>query len=180
MALADRDKRSAFICVTGSRGFVDGVLVRSRVLCDIQASSFPMRLAKKPVTSLRAFLWAEGARRANSFRAAFSGLWRLIRTERHFQIHLVAAVCAITLAALLQFSQTDWIILILTIGLVLVAEGLNSAIERAIDTSAPGFNPLAKAAKDIGAGAVLIAAIVAVIVGLLLYVPRLWALAVGG
>jgi diacylglycerol kinase len=140
-----------------------------------------MSLAKnqKPPPSLRDFVRAEAARRAESFRAAFTGLWRLITTERHFQIHLIAAACAITLAALHQFDRTEWLILILTVGLVLVAEGLNSAIERAIDASTPGFHPLVKAAKDIGAGAVLIAAIVSVIIGLLLFLPKLWAIAVG-
>jgi diacylglycerol kinase len=118
----------------------------------------------------------EGARRATGFRAAFSGLWRLVRSERHFQIHLAAATCAIILAAFLDFSRVEWMILILTIGMVLVAEGLNSAIERAIDTTTPSFHPLAKAAKDIAAAAVLIAAIVSILVGLLLYGPKLWAL----
>jgi undecaprenol kinase len=122
----------------------------------------------------------EGARRANGFRAAFSGLLRLATSERHFQLHLAAAACAIILAAFLGFSRLEWAILIVTIGLVLVAEGINSAIERAIDTTTPGFHPLAKAAKDIGAAAVLIAAIVSVLVALLLYVPKLWALFVRG
>jgi diacylglycerol kinase len=118
----------------------------------------------------------EGARRATGFRAAFSGLRRLAASERHFQLHLIAATGAVILAAFLGFSSLEWAILIVTIGLVLVAEGLNSAIERAIDTTTPSFHPLAKAAKDIAAAAVLIAAIVSVLVGLLLYVPKLWAL----
>ena len=63
-----------------------------------------------------------------------------------------------------------------TIGLVLVAEGVNSAIERAIDTTTPNFHPLAKAAKDIAAASVLIAAVISVVVALLLYGPKLWAL----
>src|SRR6201981_1204229 len=121
-------------------------------------------------------LKSEGARRATGFRAAFSGLWRLVRSERHFQIHLVAATCAAILAAFLHFSSLEWAILMVTIGLVLVAEGLNSAIERAIDTTTPSFHPLAKAAKDIAAAAVLIAAIISVIIALLLYGPKLWAL----
>lgn len=118
----------------------------------------------------------EGKRRATSFRNAFSGLYRLARTERHFQIHLFAAVCAVILAVLLGFSRIEWAILVVTISLVLVAEGMNSAIERTLDANTPGFHPLAKAAKDIGAGAVLIAAIASVVVALLLYVPKLWAL----
>jgi len=89
---------------------------------------------------------------------------------------LLAGACAVILAGLLGFNRVEWAILVITIALVLVAEGLNSAIERAIDTTTPGFHPLAKAAKDIGAAAVLIAAIASVVVGLLLYVPKLWAL----
>jgi len=119
---------------------------------------------------------SEGKRRATSFRNAFSGLRRLVATERHFQLHLLAAACAVILAGLLGFNRVEWAILVITIGLVLAAEGLNTAIERAIDTTTPGFHPLAKAAKDISAGAVLIAAIASVIVALLLYLPKLWAL----
>jgi diacylglycerol kinase (ATP) len=132
----------------------------------------PRKLALK----LGELLKKEGTRRATSFRAAFSGLGRLVTSERHFQLHLIAAACAIILAAFLGFDTMEWAILMVTIGLVLVAEGLNSALERAIDTTTPGFHPLAKAAKDIAAGSVLIAAIISVIVGLLLYGPKLWAL----
>lgn len=133
-------------------------------------------MSKKLALKLGELLKSEGGRRATSFRAAFSGLRRLVISERHFQIHLIAATCAVIMAAFLGFSALEWAILMVTIGLVLVAEGLNSAIERAIDTTTPSFHPLAKAAKDIAAGAVLIAAIVSVIVGLLLYGPKLWAL----
>ena len=134
-----------------------------------------MSHAKKIAIKWGELLKSEGKRRATSFRNAFSGLYRLAKTERHFQIHLFAAACAVILAALLGFSQTEWAILVVTISLVLVAEGVNSAIERTLDANTPGFHPLAKAAKDIGAGAVLIAAIAAVIVALLLYGPKLWA-----
>ena len=127
-------------------------------------------------TKWRQVLKNEGARRASGFRAAFSGLHRLVTSERHFQLHLIAATCAVILAAFLGFSRLEWAILIVTIGLVLVAEGLNSAIERAIDTTTPSFHPLAKAAKDIAAAAVLIAAVISLIVALLLYGPKLWAL----
>jgi undecaprenol kinase len=135
-----------------------------------------MSRAKKIAVKWRELLKSEGNRRATSFRNAFSGLYRLATTERHFQIHLFAAACAVILAALLGFSRVEWAILVVTISLVLVAEGVNSAIERTLDTTTPGFHPLAKAAKDISAGAVLVAAIASVIIALLLYVPKLWAL----
>jgi diacylglycerol kinase len=133
-------------------------------------------MSRKRALKLGELLKNEGARRATSFQAAFSGLRRLITSERHFQLHLIAATSAIILAAFLDFSRLEWAILMVTIGLVLVAEGLNSAIERAVDTTTPVFHPLAKAAKDIAAAAVLIAAIISVVVGLLLYGPKLWAL----
>jgi len=133
-------------------------------------------MSRKLAFKWRDFLKAEGARRASGFRAAFSGLRCLATSERHFQLHLVAATCAIIMAAFLDFSSLEWAILMVTIGLVLVAEGLNSAIERAVDTTTPSFHPLAKTAKDIAAASVLIAAIISVVVGLLLYGPKLWAL----
>jgi diacylglycerol kinase len=135
-----------------------------------------MSRAKKMAIKWGELLKSEGNRRATSFRNAFSGLRRLVTTERHFQLHLLAAACAVILAVLLGFNRVEWAILVITIGLVLAAEGLNTAIERAIDTTTPGFHPLAKSAKDIGAAAVLIAAVASVVVGLLLYVPKLWAL----
>jgi diacylglycerol kinase len=135
-----------------------------------------MSRAKKMAIKWGELLKSEGNRRATSFRNAFSGLRRLARTETHFQIHLLAAACAVILAALLGFSRIEWAILVVTISLVLVAEGVNSAIERTLDAITPGFHPLAKAAKDISAGAVLIAAIASVIIALFLYVPKLWAL----
>jgi diacylglycerol kinase len=138
-----------------------------------------MSRAKKIAIKWGELLKSEGNRRATSFRNAFSGLRRLVTTERHFQIHLLAAACALILAALLGFSRVEWALLVVTIALVLVAEGVNSAIERTLDAITPSFHPLAKAAKDISAGAVLIAAIVSVITGLLLYVPKLWALFIG-
>jgi diacylglycerol kinase len=135
-----------------------------------------MSRVKKIAIKWGELLKSEGNRRATSFRNAFSGLRRLARTETHFQIHLLAAACAVILAALLGFSRIEWAILVVTISLVLVAEGVNSAIERTLDAITPGFHPLAKAAKDISAGAVLIAAIASVIIALFLYVPKLWAL----
>jgi undecaprenol kinase len=135
-----------------------------------------MSRAKKIAIKWGELLKSEGNRRATSFRNAFSGLYRLARTERHFQIHLFAAACAVILAALFGFSLIEWAILVLIISLVLVAEGVNSAIERTLDTTTPSFHPLAKAAKDISAGAVLIAAIASIIIALLLFVPKLWAL----
>lgn len=109
-----------------------------------------------------------------SFRFAWRGIGELVRSERHFRFHLVIAAAVCVLALALQFSLLKWTILLLTIGLVMTAEALNSAVEAVVDLIRPDQHPLAGKAKDIAAGAVLIAAVISVIIGLLLFVPPLW------
>lgn len=111
-----------------------------------------------------------------SFRNAFQGIRILCRRERNFRLHLLFALAACLLAAGLQFALQKWMILLLTIGLVMTAEALNSAIESLVDLIEPERHPLAGKAKDIAAGAVLIAALVSVMIGLLLFVPPVWTL----
>lgn len=78
------------------------------------------------------------------------------------------------MGAWLKITRAEWAVIVFTIALVLILEGLNTAIEAAIDLSSPNFHPLAKKAKDLAAGMVLIAAIASVIVGLLILGPPLW------
>jgi rRNA maturation RNase YbeY len=111
-----------------------------------------------------------------SFGYALAGLRHVLRTQRNARIHLIIALLAITLATVLRLSLIEWAILALTIGFVFVAEMFNSVAEAAVDAVTQRFHPLAKTAKDIAAGAVIFAAIISVIVGLLLFGPRLWAL----
>ncbi len=111
-----------------------------------------------------------------SFGYALAGLRHVLRTQRNARIHLIIALLAITLATVLRLSLVEWAILALTIGFVFVAEMFNSVAEAAVDALTQRFHPLAKTAKDIAAGAVIFAAIISVIVGLLLFGPRLWAL----
>src|SRR5260370_42412487 len=103
--------------------------------------------------------------RYRSFRAALRGFGWLILSERHFQLHLVAAVAAILLGLILGLTAVEWAILVVTIGLVLVAEAINTAIEHTIDPTVRQIDPLARTAKDSGAGAVLIAAAICVLIG---------------
>jgi diacylglycerol kinase len=114
--------------------------------------------------------------RYRSFRAALRGLGWLIVSERHFQLHLVAAVAAILLGLILGLTAMEWAILVLTIGLVLVAEAINTAIEHTIDLTVRQIDPLARTAKDVGAAGVLIAALISVLVGCFLFLPKLLAL----
>lgn len=99
-----------------------------------------------------------------SFGFALRGIWLVARAERNFQVHLAASVLVVGLATWLHSTATEWAILVLTMGMVLVAEALNTAIETVVDLVSPEFNTLAGHAKDIAAGAVLLAAVMAVVV----------------
>ena len=112
--------------------------------------------------------------RARSFKHAFAGIWYVIRTQKNAWIHLVIMLVVVFLAAWLGVSRFDWAILVLTIGMVWLAEFLNTSIEAIVDLVSPQRHPLAKVSKDVGAAAVLITAATAVIVGLLLLGPPLW------
>jgi diacylglycerol kinase len=110
----------------------------------------------------------------DSFRFAFSGLWYALRTQRNTRIHLIVAAVVIALGVWLNLSPSQWAVLTLTIGFVLVSEMLNTVAETLVDLVSPGYHPLAKTVKDVTAGAVLLTAIVSVIVGLLVLGPPLW------
>jgi diacylglycerol kinase len=110
-----------------------------------------------------------------SFGFAFAGIAYLFRTQRNARIHLVISAIVCLLAAWLRVTRVEWAILVLTIASVLILEGLNTALEAVVDLATPQIHPLAKIAKDVMAGMVLIAAIAAVIVGLLILGPPLWA-----
>jgi diacylglycerol kinase len=118
--------------------------------------------------------------RATSFRYAFNGLWRVLLTQPNARIHAIATVCVIALGAWLGVSRVEWAILALTIGFVWTAEFINTALEAVVDLASPDIHPLAKVGKDVGAAAVLVAAIMSVIVGLLILGPPLWARLFGG
>jgi undecaprenol kinase len=107
----------------------------------------------------------------HSFGFAISGITRVIKDERNIKIHLAAAFISMVLAYYFKISRFDWLILILTITMVISLELVNSAIEAVVDLASPEKHPLAKKAKDIAAGAVLVAVIASVIIGVLLFFP---------
>lgn len=113
------------------------------------------------------------ASRAESFRFAFAGWRHLLRTQPNARIHLAIACAVIIMGLWLGLGASEWASLWLAIGLVLAAELFNSALEAFVDLASPEVHPLAQAAKDMGAGAVLVSACVAVIVGLLILGPPL-------
>ncbi|MCC6176552.1 MAG: diacylglycerol kinase family protein [Chloroflexi bacterium] len=115
-------------------------------------------------------------RTLRSFGYAAEGLVYLLRTQPNFRVHLLATVAVISLAVVLGATPAEVGVLLLAIGLVLVAEALNSALEALVDLAAPEYHRLAKIAKDTAAAAVLMAAAIAALVGLAVLGPRLLAL----
>lgn len=113
-----------------------------------------------------------------SFRYAFAGIRYLLWTQRNAKVQAGLGLAAVALAFFLRIERTEWLVLILTIALVLAAEGVNTALEAVVDLASPAYHPLAKVAKDVAAGTVLLTAIASVIVGLILFLPRLYALLV--
>ncbi len=109
-----------------------------------------------------------------SFYCAICGIGHLLRTQRNARIEILIGAIVCRLAGWLGITRLEWAVLLLTIGLVLAVEGLNTAIENVVDLASPEVHPLAKAAKDIGAGAVLITAVASVAVGLVILGPPLW------
>jgi diacylglycerol kinase (ATP) len=117
------------------------------------------------------------AARAKSFHHAFAGLADMLRTQHNARLHAAAtvAVCAAGLA--LRIAAEDWRWLIAAIALVWIAEAINTAFEHLCDVVAPEFQPSVKRAKDIAAGAVLLAAVAAALIGALVfwpYVEKAW------
>jgi diacylglycerol kinase len=111
--------------------------------------------------------------RAQSFVHAGRGILLLWLTQGNFRIHLVAGLGAICLGWYFQILAIEWVALIVTIGLVLCAEALNTAIERMVDRIEPHWHPAARDAKDLAAAGVLIASVCSFIVGVILFGSRL-------
>ena len=123
----------------------------------------------------RGYAWRIAPNLLSSFRYAWLGVSYAFQTQRNFRVHVVLGAIAIGLALGLGISTTDLAIVALTIAAVLVMELLNTALESVVDlTVEQTYHELARIAKDCSAGAVLIAAIAAVVVAAMLLVPPLW------
>jgi diacylglycerol kinase len=112
----------------------------------------------------------------SSFRYAFAGLGYCLRTQRNFRIHLATGAAAAVVGLLLGLTWVEWAVLTVTMVLVLGAEMINTMIESLVDLVTQEYHPLAKTAKDVAAGVVLLTAIGAVVVGLVIFGPRLLAI----
>ncbi len=109
--------------------------------------------------------------RWHSFRHAFSGLWYVLRTQRNAWIHATITIAVILLGSWLGLELYEWTLITIAICFVWLAEIINTALEAITDLASPEQHPLARVGKDVGAGAVLLASMTAIVVGLLILLP---------
>ena len=114
-------------------------------------------------------------KRAKSFTYAWRGMAIFVRTTHNAWIHLAILACVTVAGFFFQITPTDWLFLVFAAGLVLMAEAFNTAIEIDIDLTSPEYHPFARDTKDVAAGAVLIAAITAAVIGILIFAPYIFA-----
>lgn len=112
-------------------------------------------------------------RLTNSFKYAFEGILQAYVGEQNLKIHTVIAVLVIIFGFILKISYTEWLVCLVLIGLVLMAEFFNTSIEYLVDLVSPEIHPLAKATKDTASAGVLMMAIISAIIGLIIFIPKL-------
>ena len=112
-------------------------------------------------------------KRIKRFSYAFKGLYDLVKSEPNARIHLVATIAAVSAGIFFRISNTEWCIILIVIALVWAAEAINTVIEKLADHLFPEYHETARIVKDIAAGAVLVCAIVALICGLIVFLPKL-------
>lgn len=108
-----------------------------------------------------------------SFGYAWQGIRSCVGKEQNLSFHLIASVIVIVAGLILGITQTEWMIIVLCMGVVIAAELFNTAIEKLVDLVSPERHPIAGQIKDIAAGAVLVCAAAAAIIGLIIFVPYL-------
>lgn len=113
-------------------------------------------------------------KRLQSFIHAFNGLKILLKEEHNARIHVAVSLLVIILGFILGISFVEWLVVCILIGLVLAMEIINSAIENICDYVSPQWNEYIKKAKDLSAAAVFVCAIISVICGIIIFLPKLW------
>lgn len=132
-----------------------------------------MELEEKVRIKVKRKLKLDNKRLINSFKYALQGIKQSYKGEQNLKIHTVVAVLVIIFGFLLKINYLEWLICLVLIGLVLMAEFFNTAIEYVVDLASPKIHPLAKAAKDTASAGVLMMAIIAAIIGLIIFAPKL-------
>lgn len=108
-----------------------------------------------------------------AFIHAFNGLLFFFRNDRNGRIHLLAAMIVVMMAAFLHLAAMEWAVILVCIAWVMALEMLNHALEKLCDAVHPETHPFIKAAKDVAAGAVLVSAIISMIIGLIIFLPKI-------
>ena len=111
--------------------------------------------------------------RGESFKWAFEGVRDFFKSEPNALIHFVITVMAVSVGVILDIKDIEWVALLIVMGMVWAAELFNTAIEKTMDLLSPEKDPRVKFIKDISAGAVLIAAFVAILTGLIIFIPKI-------
>lgn len=109
----------------------------------------------------------------NSFKYAFSGIYLALKKEKNMKIHFIIMLLVIIAGIIFKISSYEWIMCITQFGIVISLELLNTAIETTVDIAMPEINEKAKIAKDVAAGAVLVSAISSIIIGLIIFIPKI-------
>lgn len=109
----------------------------------------------------------------NSFKYAFCGIITALKKEQNMKIHFTIAILVIIAGIILKISTIEWILCLILIGIVISLELVNTAIEQVVDIAMPEINEKAKIAKDVAAGAVLMVAIISLICGLIIFIPKI-------
>lgn len=110
--------------------------------------------------------------RFKSMAHAWRGLGIFIRTTHNSWVQIFFGILAVLLGFILKISMTEWLFIIFAIGIVFITEALNTAFEIDIDLTSPTYHPYARDTKDVAAGAVLLSVIIAVIIGLIIFLPK--------
>lgn len=131
-------------------------------------------MSNRSIDSLTAGILSFFRSRGRSFQYAFSGWWYVIRTQRNAWIHAIVSLSVILVGLWLGLDPHEWAVIILAIAMVWTAEFINTALEAVVDLTSPQQHYLARVGKDVGAAAVLIAAISSALIGLLILGPPLW------
>lgn len=116
------------------------------------------------------------SRLINSFKYAGQGLKHCIKKEKNFQLHCIVTVLAIVFGFLFNVSAAEWIVIVLSIGMVLAFELMNTAVEQVCNMVQPGFSPMVKIIKDVSAAAVFVVALMAVVCGAIIFIPKIFSL----
>jgi diacylglycerol kinase len=109
------------------------------------------------------------------FVYAFRGLWYALHTQRNAKVHVTIAILTIAMGIALRISTVEFAIVFVAITGVFIAELFNTVFEMCVDLASPEYNPLAKVAKDMAAGGVLLSAMLSIVIGLLVLGPHVWA-----